>query len=83
MLSGSSGSTTRGTKVGGWGPANIPKPKIGSGPPVVVVTVVDPKMDPTWTAKVKRNREEYAKKHGMPHHSQRITATVGQMLTCI
>ncbi|EUC50411.1 glycosyltransferase family 34 protein [Bipolaris oryzae ATCC 44560] len=64
MLSGSSGTTQRGTKVGGWGPANIPKPKIGSGPPVVVVTVVDPKMDPTWTAKVKRNREDYAKKHG-------------------
>ena len=70
MLGGSSGTTKRGTKVGGWGPANIPKPKIGSGPPVVVVTVVDPKMDPTWTAKVKKNRVEYAKKHGMPHHSQ-------------
>ena len=43
---------------------NIPKPNIGSGPPVVVVTVIDPKADPVWMQKIKSNREEYAKRHG-------------------
>ena len=51
--------------MGGWTSANIPKANIGSGPPVVVVTVLDPKADPAWTQKIKRNREEYAKRHGM------------------
>lgn len=84
MLSGSGGTTTRkGTKVGGWTTANIPKPKIGSGPPVVIVTVVDPKMDPTWTAKIKKNREVYAKKHGMLHASGQVTAKIGRILTSI
>ena len=84
MLSGSGGSTTRkGTKVGGWTTANIPKPKIGSGPPVVIVTVVDPKMDPTWTAKIKKNREAYAKKHGMLHASGQVASNIRQILTSI
>lgn len=43
---------------------NLPKVAIGSGPPVVIVTVLDPKADPAWTKKVKKNREDYAKKHG-------------------
>ncbi|KAI8935027.1 hypothetical protein NX059_008691 [Plenodomus lindquistii] len=47
-----------------WQAANIPRVAIGSGPPVVVVTVLDPKADPTWTQKIKTNREEYAKRHG-------------------
>ena len=66
MLSGSGGtSRTKSTfKVGGWTAANIAKPTIGSGPPVVVVTVIDPKADPVWSQKIKSNREEYAKQHG-------------------
>jgi mannan polymerase II complex MNN11 subunit len=38
---------------------------IGSGAPVVIVTVLDPKADSTWLQKVKRNREDYASRHGM------------------
>lgn len=37
---------------------------IGTGPPVVVVTVIDPKADAAWVQQIKRNREEYAKRHG-------------------
>lgn len=74
MLSGSSGYTNKGTKVGGWTDANIPKPRIGSGPPVVVVTVVDPKLDPAWTAKIKKNRQDYAKRHGMLHARGQVAA---------
>jgi mannan polymerase II complex MNN11 subunit len=44
--------------------ANIPKVAVGSGAPVVVVTVLDPSANPAWTAKIKANREDYAKKHG-------------------
>jgi mannan polymerase II complex MNN11 subunit len=43
---------------------SLPKVAIGSGAPVVVVTVLDPKADPGWVAKIKRNREDYAKRHG-------------------
>ncbi|KAH8717119.1 galactosyl transferase GMA12/MNN10 family-domain-containing protein [Phaeosphaeriaceae sp. PMI808] len=43
---------------------NIPKVAIGSGAPVVIVTVIDPKADPGWIAKIKQNREQYAKRHG-------------------
>lgn len=65
MLSGSGGTSRRtASKVGGWTAANIPKPAIGSGPPVVVITTIDPKADPVWIQKIKSNREEYAKKHG-------------------
>jgi len=65
MLSGSGSTSKRTSKiVGGWKPANIPKPNIGSGPPVVIVTVIDPKANPTWVQKIKSNREEYAKRHG-------------------
>jgi mannan polymerase II complex MNN11 subunit len=64
MLSGSGGTSRTKSKVGGWTAANIPKPTIGSGPPVVVVTVIDPKADPVWMQKIKSNREEYAKRHG-------------------
>ncbi|KAI5375468.1 hypothetical protein J4E82_005891 [Alternaria postmessia] len=64
MLSGSGGTSRAKSKVGGWTAANIPKPNIGSGPPVVVVTVIDPKTDPVWMQKIKSNREEYAKRHG-------------------
>ncbi|KAF1924651.1 glycosyltransferase family 34 protein [Didymella exigua CBS 183.55] len=48
--------------------ANIPKVAVGSGAPVVVVTVLDPSANPAWTAKIKANREEYAKKHGYLTH---------------
>lgn len=44
---------------------NLPKVAIGSGAPVVIVTVLDPKADQGWVAKIKQNRESYAKKHGM------------------
>lgn len=50
---------------GGWTAANIPKVAIGSGPPVVIVTVVDPKAESGWIEKIKNNRQEYAKRHGM------------------
>lgn len=58
------GGRGRGSQGGGWSPANIPKVAIGSGPPVVIVTVIDPKADPAWVQRIKSNREEYAKKHG-------------------
>jgi len=54
-------------RAGGGGSStsvNLPRVAIGSGPPVVIVTVLDPKADPTWTKKVRKNREDYAKKHG-------------------
>jgi mannan polymerase II complex MNN11 subunit len=57
-----------GKLTGGPSDANAPKlPKvaIGSGAPVVIVTVLDPKADPGWVAKIKQNREGYAKRHGM------------------
>lgn len=41
-----------------------PTPPIGSGPPVVIVTTIDPKADPVWVSNIKKNREEYAKRHG-------------------
>lgn len=44
---------------------NLPRVAVGSGAPVVIVTVLDPQADPAWTAKIKHNREEYAKRHGM------------------
>ncbi|KAF1851974.1 glycosyltransferase family 34 protein [Cucurbitaria berberidis CBS 394.84] len=47
-----------------WTAAHIPKVAIGSGAPVVIVTVIDPKADPSWTQRIKSNREEYAKRHG-------------------
>ncbi|KAF2470629.1 alpha-1,6-mannosyltransferas-like protein subunit [Lindgomyces ingoldianus] len=37
---------------------------IGSGAPVVIVTVIDPKTNPAWIEKIKKNREDYAKRHG-------------------
>jgi mannan polymerase II complex MNN11 subunit len=43
---------------------SLPKVVIGSGAPVVIVTVLDPKADPGWVLKIKRNREDYAKRHG-------------------
>ena len=57
VLGGSSGKPA-------WTAANIPKVAVGSGPPVVIVTVLDPKANPTWTEKIKKNREDYAKRHG-------------------
>jgi mannan polymerase II complex MNN11 subunit len=42
----------------------IPAVAIGTGPPVVIVTVLDPKADPAWVEKIKKNREQYARKHG-------------------
>jgi mannan polymerase II complex MNN11 subunit len=54
-------------KMGGGneGAVSLPNVEIGSGPPVVVVTVMDPKAEPEWAARIKKNREDYAKKHGM------------------
>jgi mannan polymerase II complex MNN11 subunit len=39
-------------------------PPIGSGPPVVIVTTIDPKADPIWVSNIKKNRDDYAKRHG-------------------
>jgi mannan polymerase II complex MNN11 subunit len=47
---------------------NIPKVAVGSGAPVVIVTVLDPSANPAWVQKIKANREEYAKKHGYLTH---------------
>lgn len=44
--------------------ANIPKVAVGTGAPVVIVTVLDPSANPAWVQKIKANREDYAKKHG-------------------
>ena len=49
---------------GSGGSALIPAVAIGSGPPVVIVTVLDPKADAQWTSQIKKNREDYAKRHG-------------------
>jgi mannan polymerase II complex MNN11 subunit len=43
---------------------NIPKVPVGSGPPVVIVTTIDPRADAAWVDKIKANRQAYAKKHG-------------------
>ncbi|KAF1360032.1 alpha-1,6-mannosyltransferas-like protein subunit [Lizonia empirigonia] len=48
--------------------ANMPKIAIGSGPPIVIVTVLDAQADPAWVQKIKANRDEYAKKHGYLTH---------------
>jgi mannan polymerase II complex MNN11 subunit len=56
---------------GGEKGAGIPKVEIGSGPPVVIVTVIDPKADAVWVKRIKANREEYAKRHGS--WQQRLT----------
>jgi mannan polymerase II complex MNN11 subunit len=37
---------------------------IGTGPPVVIVTVFDPQAELGWVEKIKKNRDQYAKKHG-------------------
>lgn len=47
-----------------WSAAKIEKVAVGSGPPVVIVTVIHPEADPTWTQKIKSNRNEYANRHG-------------------
>lgn len=58
-------------RSGGDAGVNIPKVAIGSGPPVVIVTTIDPKADAAWVGKIKKNRNDYAKKHGaftaLPH----------------
>ena len=54
---------------------NIPKVAIGSGAPVVLITVLDPQADPAWVQKIKTNREEYAKKHGTHTHAMPRHAT--------
>jgi len=55
------GATSQGPQ---WSAAKIAKVAVGSGPPVVIVTVLNPEADPTWTQRIKSNRIEYAKKHG-------------------
>ena len=52
--------------------ANIPKVAVGSGVPVVIVTVLDPNANPAWVQKIKANRDEYAKKHGTSHLHARL-----------
>jgi mannan polymerase II complex MNN11 subunit len=54
--------------------ANIPKVAVGSGAPVVIVTVLDPKANPAWVQKIKANREDYAKKHGTSSSTTNGTA---------
>jgi mannan polymerase II complex MNN11 subunit len=56
-------------KIGGGGSIDAMAPKlpnvvIGSGAPVVIVTVLDPKADAGWVSKIKANRQDYAKRHG-------------------
>jgi hypothetical protein len=53
-------------RIGGGGNSSVlpAAPPIGSGPPVVIVTTIDPKADPAWVQKIKSNREDYAKRHG-------------------
>ena len=53
--------------------SHLPKVAIGSGPPVVIVTVLDPKADQGWTAKIQKNREDYAKRHGTSLHLKHPT----------
>lgn len=53
-------------RIGGGSNTSVlpPQPPIGSGPPVVIVTALDPQASPEWVQKIKKNREDYAKKHG-------------------
>ncbi|PSN61122.1 alpha-1,6-mannosyltransferas-like protein subunit [Corynespora cassiicola Philippines] len=37
---------------------------IGTGAPVVIVTAFDPQANPVWVDKIKKNRDDYAKRHG-------------------
>jgi mannan polymerase II complex MNN11 subunit len=53
---------------------SLPKVAIGSGAPVVIVTVLDPKADSGWVAKIKQNREDYAKRHGTSQGPMECTA---------
>ncbi|KAH6618927.1 alpha-1,6-mannosyltransferas-like protein subunit [Boeremia exigua] len=48
--------------------ANIPKVAVGSGAPVVIVTVLDPQADAAWVQRIKTNREDYARRHGYLTH---------------
>jgi mannan polymerase II complex MNN11 subunit len=62
----------------------LPKVEIGSGPPVVIVTVIDPKADAVWAKRIKQNRNEYAKRHGLCHlevHLTRILELTGAKAT--
>jgi hypothetical protein len=65
-------------RIGGGGGGSPASALIGTGPPVVVVTVLDPKADEGWTERVKRNREDYARRHGV--YSQSWTAALVVML---
>ncbi|KAF2202064.1 alpha-1,6-mannosyltransferas-like protein subunit [Delitschia confertaspora ATCC 74209] len=49
---------------GGGGEIGYESAVAGSGAPVVIVTVFDEKADKGWVGRVKRNREEYARRHG-------------------
>lgn len=50
---------------GGKGVPGIPSPSIiGTGPEVVIVTVLPHDADERWAEKIRANREGYAKKHG-------------------
>lgn len=62
-------------RIGGGSKASapsLPKVAIGSGAPVVIVTVLDPNADTEWTEKIKQNREVYAKKHGMAYSQTKL-----------
>jgi mannan polymerase II complex MNN11 subunit len=50
-------------RIGG-GEKGLVKPVIGTGAPVVIVTVFDPQADEGWKNKIRKNREDYARKHG-------------------
>ncbi|KAF2005092.1 glycosyltransferase family 34 protein [Amniculicola lignicola CBS 123094] len=51
----------------GSGPDNgvgLATPVIGTGAPIVIVTVLDQKKSPGWIEAIKKNREDYARRHG-------------------
>lgn len=51
-------------KIGGGETSVVKNTNVGSGAPVVIVTTIDPKADLQWVERIKKNREDYAKKHG-------------------
>ncbi|KAF2016987.1 glycosyltransferase family 34 protein [Aaosphaeria arxii CBS 175.79] len=51
-------------KFGDRETGGLVKPVIGTGAPVVLVTVLDPAADEGWKHQIRKNREDYARRHG-------------------
>jgi mannan polymerase II complex MNN11 subunit len=65
--SSSSSSAARNSNARNLGPAPPGTPE------VVIVTVLDPKMKDEYLRKIKENRDDYARRHGMDLHNYNAT----------